>query len=41
MFESIVPADAIRERVRIHVDGIAHDVPAHYSVAAALLAAGT
>ncbi|HEF4741191.1 TPA: (2Fe-2S)-binding protein [Burkholderia multivorans] len=41
MFESVVPADAIRERVRLHIDGIAHDVPAHYSVAAALLVAGT
>lgn len=43
MFESIVPATAMHalERVRIHVDGTPHDVPAHYSVAAALLAAGT
>lgn len=40
MFESIVPAAAPRERVRIHIDGTPHDVPAHYSVAAAMLAAG-
>ncbi|MBE0628420.1 MAG: (2Fe-2S)-binding protein, partial [Burkholderia vietnamiensis] len=30
MFESIVPAAATRERVRIHFDGTPHDVPAHY-----------
>lgn len=40
MFESIVPAAAPLERVRIHIDGTPHDVPAHYSVAAAMLAAG-
>ncbi|GBH26313.1 (2Fe-2S)-binding protein [Burkholderia vietnamiensis] len=40
MFESIVPAAATRERVRIHIDGTPPDVPAHYRVAAALLAAG-
>ncbi|HGL4259909.1 (2Fe-2S)-binding protein [Burkholderia dolosa] len=40
MFEPIVPAAATDERVRVHIDGASHDVPAHYSVAAAMLAAG-
>ena len=42
MFESIVSATATQtlERVRIEIDGAPHDVPAHYNVAAALLATG-
>ncbi|MDR0242772.1 MAG: (2Fe-2S)-binding protein [Burkholderia sp.] len=41
MFESLIPAAAMFERVRIHIDGMPHDVPAHYTVAAAMLAAGS
>ncbi|MCA3780942.1 MAG: (2Fe-2S)-binding protein [Burkholderia sp.] len=41
MFDSLIPAAAMFERVRIHIDGTPHDVPAHYSVAAAMLAAGS
>ena len=41
MFEPLIPSTALLERVRIHIDGTPHDVPAHYSVAAAMLAAGS
>ncbi|MDR3095816.1 MAG: (2Fe-2S)-binding protein [Paraburkholderia sp.] len=41
MFEPINrAATASDARVRIQIDGLLHDVPAHYSVAAALLASG-
>ncbi|CAB3808214.1 hypothetical protein LMG28688_06721 [Paraburkholderia caffeinitolerans] len=40
MFEPIAPAAANDARVRIHIDGMLDDVPAHYSVAAAMLANG-